>query len=170
MSKCLIGIEDDAIILDRIERAVGVWTATVYDGDKEFNEHGRCITPVLFEAQHTNLITTVGKQVVLDRLFGLSAVIALAGTAVGTSATAAAVGDTAITGAVFKAFASTPTRTSLTVTALTSYLTSEANINIQEAGLLTAAAGSLFNRVAPFLSFTKTSAVSLDVTSQITQA
>lgn len=165
-----IDTDTGAILLDRLERAVGVWTATVYDGDKEFNDCGRCITPVLFEVQRTNLITTVGKGLVLDRLFGLSGALALAGTAVGTSATAAAVGDTTITGAAYKAFANTPTRSSLTVTALTSYLTSEANISIQEAGLLTASAGALFNRVAPFLSFTKTSAVALDITSQITQA
>ena len=164
-----IDTDTGAILLDRLERAVGVWTATVYDGDKEFNDCGRCITPVLFEVTRTNLITTVGKQLVLDRLFGLSGAIALAGTAVGTSATAAAVGDTAITGAVYKPFASTPTRSSLTVTAVTSYLTSEANISIQEAGLLTASAGVLFNRVAPFLSFVKSSAVALDITSALTQ-
>lgn len=167
----MIGIEDGAIILsEKIEKMRGVWTATVYDGEKEFNDCGRCITPVLFTAVYENLITTVGKQAVLDRLFGLSSVVALAGTSVGTSATGAAVGDTAITGAVYKAFASTPTRSSLTVTALTSYLTSEANISIQEVGLLTASAGTLFNRVAPFLSFTKTSAVALDVTTTVTQS
>ena len=165
-----IAIDEGSIILDKIDRAIGVWTATVYDGDKEFNDCGRCITPVLFEVTRTNLITTTGKGLVLDRLFGLSSTIALAGTAVGTSSTAAAVGDTTITGAVYKAFANTPTRSGLTVTALTSYTTAEANISIQEAGLLTASAGSLFNRVAPFLSFTKTSAVALDITSSISQA
>lgn len=66
--------------------------------------------------------------------------------------------------------ASPPTRSALTVTALTSYTTGEANISIQEVGLLTAAAGVLFNRVAPFLSFTKTSAVALDVTTQLSQS
>lgn len=172
----MIGIDEGsgAILLERIERFHGMWTATIYDGDKEYNSHGRCITPVLIEVTRTNLITTVGKQLVLDRLFGLSSVIALAGTQVGTSATAAAVGDTTITGAAanFKAFASTPVRSSLTVTAITSYTTAEANIAIAEAGLLTAASGTgiLFNRVAPFLSFTKTSAVALDITSAITQA
>lgn len=170
MGSGLIGIEGDAIILDRIERFHGLWTATVYDGEKEYNDCERCITPVLFTASAENLITTVGKQLVLDRVFGLSAAIALAGTAVGTAATAAAIGDTTITAAVYKAFASTPTRSSLTVTAITSYLTSEANIAIAEAGLLTASGGVLFNHVAPFLSFTKTSAVALDITSAITQA
>lgn len=157
-------------IPETIEQLIGLWKATAYDGPKEYNEHGRCITPVLWEHEQYNLITTAGKGLILDRIFGLSSVIAIAGTSVGTSATAAAVGDTAITGAVYKAFASTPTRASLTVTALTSYLTSEANISIQEVGLLTASAGTLLNRVAPFLSFTKTTAVALDITTQLTQA
>lgn len=155
---------------DNIDKIVGHWKATIYDGDKVFNEHGRCITPVLFESEAYNLITTAGKQLILDRIFGLSAVTAIAGTAVGTSATAAAIGDTAITGAVYKAFASTPTRAALVVTALTSYTTAEANISVQEGGLLTASAGILLNRVAPFLSFTKTTAVSMDITTQLTQA
>jgi hypothetical protein len=168
----VIGIDEGSgsILLDRLEEARGEWIATIYDGDKEYNDCGRCITPVLFEVKKNNLITTNGKQLVLDRLFGLGGAIALAGTAVGTSATAAAVGDSAITGAVYKVFASTPVRAGLSVTALTSYTTAEANISIQEAGLLTASGGVLFNRVAPFLSFTKTSAVALDITTVITQS
>lgn len=168
-----IGIEDNFIIIPEIiERIYGRYTATVYDGEKEFNDCGRCITPVLFEVVKENLITTVGKQLVLDRLFNLSSAIELRGTSVGTAATAAAIGDTTITNgaANYKAFASLPVRSGLTVTAITSYLTSEANIAIAEAGLLTASAGVLFNHVAPFLSFTKTSAVALDITSAITQA
>lgn len=170
-----LGIERDGelgviVIPDTIDKLLGVWTATVYDGDKVFNDCGRVTTPVLFQATRRNLITTVGKQLILDRIFGLSSVIAIAGTAVGTSNTAAAVGDTAITGSVYKAFASTPVRSSLTVTALTSYTTGEANISIQEAGLLTASGGTLLNRVAPFLSFTKTSAVALDLTTTLTQS
>lgn len=166
----MIGIDGGAILIERVEKIHGLWTATVYDGDKEYNEHGRCITPVLFTHTRENLITTAGKGLILDRIFGLSGVVAIAGTSVGTSSTAAAVGDTAITGAVYKAFASTPTRASLTVTALTSYTTAEANIAIAEAGLLTASAGTLINRVAPFLSFTKTSAVALDITTALSQA
>ncbi len=167
-----IGIDHSsgAVLLEKIDKLRGIWTATVYDGDKEWNDCGRCITPVLFTHTRTNLITTVGKDLILDRIFGLSSVIAIAGTSVGTSSTAAAVGNTAITGAVYKAFASTPTRSSETVTALTSYTTAEANIAIAEAGLLTASGGTLLNRVAPFLSFTKTSAVALDITTQLTQA
>jgi hypothetical protein len=172
----VIGIETDGdsgiiVIPETIEPLLGIWKATVYDGDKEWNEHGRCITPVLFEHTQANLITTVGKQLLLDRVFGLSSTIALAGTVLGANATAAAVGDTyaTFTTPAYKAFASTPFRSSLTVTALTSYLTSEANIAIAEAALSTAASGTILNRVAPFLSFTKTSAVALDITTTITQ-
>jgi hypothetical protein len=171
MERSMIGIEGNAILLDRLVEARGEWIATVYRGEKEYNDSGRCITPVLARFRKTNLITTVGKQLVLDRLFGIGGPpAAISGTAVGTSATAAAVGDTTITGAVYKAFASTPTRSGLSVTAITSYTTAEANIAINEAGLLTASGGILFNRVAPFLSFTKTSAVALDITTVITQS
>lgn len=171
----MIGIETDGdsgfIMVEKIDKIIGLWTATVYEGDKEYNDCGRCITPVLFEVSKHNLITTVGKQLILDRIFETAGFpIKISGTAVGTSATAAAIGDTAITGAVYKNFASTPTRAGLVVTALTSYTTAEANISIQEAGLLTASAGILLNRVAPFLSFTKTSAVSLDITTTLTQS
>ncbi len=154
---------------------VGIWNFTAYEGDVEYVTCERTglrvpANPVITSWTQQNLITTVGKQLVLDRLFGLGGAIALAGTAVGTSATAAAVGDTAITGAVYQVFDSTPVRSSLTVTAVTTYGTGTANINIQEAGLLTASGGVLFNRLAPVLSFTKTTAMSLAVTTTITQA
>jgi hypothetical protein len=155
---------------DTLKPATGVWTFTAYEGDKELDEHGDILNPVVWSQTKTNLIVNTGKQLMLDRLFGLSAAVALSGMAVGTSATAAAVGDTTITGAAYKAFASAPTRSGLVVTAITSYLTSEANINIQEAGLLTASGGVLFNRLAPIGPFNKTTAVSLDVTIQITQS
>lgn len=166
----LIGIEGGAVILERIEKMRGVWLAEFLEGDPWYNDCGRRMNRVVARFERENLITTVGKQLIEDRLFGLGGAIALAGTAVGTSATAAAVGDTAITGAVYKAFASTPVRAGLVVTAITSYLTSEANINIQEAGMLTAAAGVLFNRVAPFASFTKTTSFALDITTTLTQS
>ncbi len=158
------------LLIDTAAPLEGVWTFTAYEGDKEVDEDGTVLNPVVWEQTRKNLITTVGKQLMLDRLFGLSGAVSLSGMAVGTSASAAAVGDTAITSAAYKAFASTPTRSGLVVTAITSYLTSEANINIQEAGLLTASGGVLFNRLAPIGPFNKTTAVSLDVTIQITQS
>jgi hypothetical protein len=145
----------------------GVWRAVAYDGDKEYDRWGRLRNPILWEHQQTNLIVTVGKQLNHDHLL-TTGTATLTGTAVGTSSTAAAVGDTTITGAVFKAFATTPTRSGLVNTYLSSYTTAEANITINEAGLLTASGGILFNRVAPFLGFAKTSAVALDVTTTVT--
>ncbi|MGZ6836770.1 MAG: hypothetical protein ACXVGE_13020 [Blastococcus sp.] len=170
MGSSLIGIDGGAILLDRVPEAIGLWTFTAYEGDVERNEHGRVLNPVVAQWSQRNLITTVGKGLILDRLFGLSAAVAVSGTAVGTSATAAAVGDTTITGAVYQAFDATPTRSSLTVTATTTYGTATANINIQEAGLLTASGGVLLNRLAPVLSFTKTTAISLAVQTTITQS
>ncbi len=158
------------LLTETFTPAVGVWTFVAYEGEKEFDEDGNVQNPVVWEQTKTNLIVNTGKQLMLDRLFGLSGAVALAGLAVGTSATAAAVGDTALTSPAYKAFASTPTRSGLAVTALTSYTTSEANINIQEAGLLTASGGVLFNRLAPIGPFNKTTAVSLDVTLVITQS
>ena len=150
----------DILLMDEPVKLKGLWMFETFDAKGELVE----------SFTKENLITTVGKGLSLDRLFGLSSAIAIAGMAVGTSATAAAVGDTAITAAVYKAFDSTPTRSSLTVTGFTTFSTSEANINIQEAGLLTASGGVLFNRLAPVGPFNKTSAVSLKITVQITQA
>lgn len=137
----------------------GVWTFDHLD------ETGA----VVKTATERNLIVTTGKQHALDRLFGLSSSVALTGMAVGTSSTAAAVGDTAITGAVFKVFDSTPTRSSLTVTCITTYGTSEANIAIREVGLLTASAGILFNRIVTS-AITKDASLSLRITVTITAA
>jgi hypothetical protein len=118
--------------------------------------------------EQDNLIVTTGKSLALDRTFGLSASTALVGMAVGTNATAAAVGDTAITGPVYKAFDATPTRTGLAVTAITTYATSEANIAIREVGLLTGSGLVLFNRIVTS-AITKDVALSLKITVTITQ-
>jgi hypothetical protein len=155
---------------DDLIKLKGVWRFQFFDGEKEYDSCGRVRNPILIDETYENLITTVGKQQVLDRLFGLSAVAALANTGVGTSATAAAITDTTLTGGVYKAFASTPTRTALVVTATTSFLTSEANISINEAALTTASPGIMFNRLAPIGPFAKSTAVSLDITTTITQS
>lgn len=168
-------------------KLIGFWTIDAYEGDIVYKNDklvrllGTKLYTRLFgepvilnkkvdSISGYNLITNNGKGLVLDRLFGLSGAVALTGMAIGTSNTAAAVGDTAITGAQFKAFDATPTRASLTVTARSTYGTAEGNINIQEIGLLTAAGGVLFNRIAPVGPFNKTSAVSIQITVTITQA
>lgn len=116
----------------------------------------------------TNLVVTTGKYLTLDRLFGLSGATAIVGMAVGTLATAAAVGDTTITGSVYKVFDSTPVRTGLSVVAVTTFATSEANINIREVGLLTGSGLVLFNHIAPTASINKDSSTTLKVTVTIT--
>ncbi len=158
------------VLDDTTPPLIGEWTFTAYHGNKILDELGNILNRVAWQMTATNIIVNVGKQLMLDRLFGLSGAVAISGLAVGTSATTATVGDTTITSPAYKAFASTPTRSGLVVTAVTSYTTAEANINIQEAGLMTASGGVLFNRLAPIGPFNKTSAVALDVTVQITQS
>lgn len=145
---------------ENMQEAVGIWTLEAIDA------YGN----VVWSQSKKNLITNNGKGLTLDRLFGLSAATNITGMAIGTSSSTAAVGDTTITGAVFKAFDATPTRAGLTVTVNTTYSTAEGNINIQEVGLLTASGGTLFNRLAPVGPFNKTTAVSLRIQVQITQS
>lgn len=165
-----IGTDSGAILLDQIDGAHGLWEFVAYEGDVEHNEHGRILNREVARWSQHNLITTVGKGLILDRIFALSAAASVTGTAVGTGSVAAAVGDTALTTPTFKVFDATPVRAGLVVTATTTFGTAEANINIQEAGLLTASGGVLLNRLAPVLSFTKTTALSLAITTTITQA
>lgn len=115
-----------------------------------------------------NLIVTVGKQMILDRLFGLSSVGAMTRIGVGTSNTAAAVGDTTLTNGEFVAYDSTPTRSSLVVTAVATFPTGTANITWAELGMDNGT--TLLNHIAPIGPFTKTSAVSIVVTVTITQS
>lgn len=149
---------------------IGEWTFTAYYGDKILDALGNVLNRVAWQLSATNIIVTSGKQLMLDRLFNLGGAVPISGLAVGTNSGAASLADTIITNPAYKAFASTPTRSGQVVTAVTSYTTAEANINIQEAGLMTASGGILFNRLAPIGPFNKTSAVALDVTVQITQS
>jgi hypothetical protein len=127
---------------------------------------------ILNELQETiegyNLITTVGKTMMLDRLFGLSAVGAMTRIGVGTSSTAAAVGNTSLTGSFFKAYDSTPTRASSVVTCVTTFGTGDGNLEWNELGMDNGT--TLLNRIAPIGPFNKTVAVSIVVTVTITQA
>lgn len=134
--------------------------ASHYYWGKVLNEHVKTI-------EGDNLITTVGKQMIMDRLFGLSGVGAMTRTGVGTSATAAAVGNTSLTGSAFKAYDATPVRAALTVTTVTTFGTGDGNLNWQELGMDNGTI--LLNRIAPIGPFNKTSAVSIVVTVTITQ-
>jgi hypothetical protein len=147
---------------DRAPKLSGHVKLEIYRGDV------RTPGTLLRTIEKDNLIVTVGKQMILDRLFGLSAVGAMTRIGVGTSATAAAVGNTTLTGGVFKAFDSTPTRSSLVVTAIATFTTAEANISWNELALDNGT--TLLNRIAPIGPFAKTSAVSIVVTVTITQS
>ncbi len=160
-------LDDDLVELH------GLWTLEAYQGDIERDSEGRILNDraPIFDGEHTltgeNLIVTVGKQMIMDRLYGLSSVGAMTRTGVGTSNTAAAVGNTTLTGAVFVAFDATATRSSLTVTSITTFGTGTANITWAELALDNGT--TMLNRIAPIGPFTKTSAVSIVVTVAVTQ-
>lgn len=147
---------------------IGHWKLDVYEGDIEKAADGSILNPHVKTIEGHNLVVNVGKGVMLDRLFGLSGVGAMTRIGVGTSATVAAVGDTSLTGGVFKVYDATPTRSSLTVTCITTFGTADANINWQELGMDNGT--TLLNRIAPIGPFAKTSAVSIVVTVSFTQA
>lgn len=160
---------------DHQPKVKGHYKLEAYLGDIRKDKNGRILNEraVIPEwGTHTyegdNLVVTVGKQMILDRLFGLSAVGAMTRLGVGTSNTAAAIGDTSLTGGVFVAFDSTPIRTSLTVAAISTFGTGTANIVWAEMGADNGT--TLLARIAPIGPFTKTSAVSIVVTYSLTQS
>lgn len=182
-------------LIDTIATPKGHWVLDVYDGDVERRpltpeqvrenrvwesvcaqtgqvylplHAGDIVSTPIDRYEGDNLIVTVGKQMIMDRLYGLSGVGAMSRTGVGTSNTAAAVGNTSLTGGVFVAYDSTPTRSSLTVTSVTTFGTGTANITWAELGMDNGT--TLLNRIAPIGPFTKTSAVSIAVTVTVTQS
>lgn len=145
----------------------GHWRLDIYEGDEQ--------TPdtYLETIEGDNLVVTTGKNLYLERTFGVAgAGAAISAMGVGASATAAAVGDTQLgTTPTLLPFDSTPTRAGLVVTCIRTFATSEANINWQELGLFNGTVNGtsvMFNRIAPIGPFNKTSAVSIVVTVTIT--
>lgn len=162
------------IMEDEIVLAKGHWNFDVYEGDVVKDDEGNILNKLVDHFEGDNLIVTTGKQLILDRVFGLSAAVALSAMGVGASATAAAVGDTQLlTTPTLLAFDSVPTRSGLVVTCVRTFATGEANINWQELGLfngLVNGTSVMLNRIAPIGPFNKTSAVSIVVTVTITQS
>lgn len=152
---------------DSTDGLIGLWRLDVYEGDIIRDASGNITNKHVETIEGENLIVTVGKEMIMDRLFGLGGVGAMSRIGVGTSGTAAAVGDTSLTGGVFKAYDSTPTRAGTVVTCVTTFGTGDANINWQELGMDNGT--TLLNRIAPIGPFNKTSAVSIVVTVTITQ-
>jgi hypothetical protein len=135
------------------------WRLDILDGDDG---------PIIETLEGDNLIVTVGKQMILDRLFGLSGVGAMTRIGVGTNNAAADVANTGLTGGVFKAYDSTPTRAAQTVTCVATFGTGDANIIWAELGMDNGT--TLLNRIAPIGPFTKTAAVAIVVTVTVTQS
>ena len=180
----------DLTTRDDAPALLGHWRLDVYDGNVERRpltraqqrentlahqsglllplHAGEIVSRPIDVYEGDNLVVTVGRQLTMDRIYGLSSVAAISRTGVGTSATAAALGNTTLTGGVFKVFDSTPIRSSLTVTSITTFGTSEANISWNELALDNS--GTLLNRIAPIGPFAKTSAVSISATCAVTIA
>lgn len=126
---------------------------------------------------YCNLIVTVGKNLVLDRLFGLSSAVALTSVGVGTDSTAAAVGQTqlnpTVAGSVLLQTADAGTsRSAQTVTIASTYGTGVANFSWNEIGLFngnTNGTSTMFNRIV-IGPFNKTTAVTIIAQLQISQS
>lgn len=148
----------------------GHWKLLVFEGEIEYAPNGwEVLNPLVEVIEGDNLITTSGKGMLLDRLYGLGAVGAMTQIGVGTSSTAAAVGDTTLAGLVLQAFDSTPTRAGLVVTSIATYGTGAGNISWNELGSFNASP-TMLNRIAPIGPFAKTAAVSIVVTLTVTQS
>lgn len=138
---------------------------------------GRILNKLVHVQEKDNLVLTLGKQIMLDRLYGLGGVGALTHMGVGTDSTAASVGQNklnpTVAGSVdFNAFDATPIRTSLTVASIATWGTGDGNFTWNEMGLAKSATNdgtNLFARtvIGPF---TKSTAVSIVLTHSLTQA
>jgi hypothetical protein len=162
---------------DQNQTMKGVWSFTVYEGDIKYDEHGRVLNRIVDSWTGENLIVTVGKNLVLDRLFALNGPpTGITSVGVGTDSTAAAVGQTqlnpSVAGSVLIQTADAGTsRTNQTVTIQSTFGTGVANFQWNECGLFngnTNGTSTMFNRII-IGPFTKTSAVSIVIQIQITQ-
>lgn len=169
--------------IEGIPTAVGLHSFTAYEGDIELVEDAHTglmvpSNPVVYQSPtYKNLITTVGKNLILDRLFGLSAAVAITSVGVGTDVTAAAVGQTqlnpTVAGSVLIQTADAGTsRTAQTVSIQSTFGTGVANFQWNEAGLFngnTNGTSVMFNRVivGPF---SKSSSVSIIYKTTISQS
>lgn len=113
--------------------------------------------------EQDNLILTVGRNMIADRLLASPTLAVPTHMGVGTSGTAAAVGDTTITGDVRVALTS-KTRSTNVVTFVGDWAAGAATATLQEVGLWDAAStGNLVGR-ATFTSIAKGAADTLKVT------
>lgn len=160
-----------ASMLDRVPELKGHWILKVHEGDIVKDDYGRILNPLVDVLDGYNLVTTVGKGTILDRLYALGSIGAVTKIGVGTDNTAAAVGNTTLTAVDYgpAAFDSLPTRASLVVTSQQTYSTAQGNITWAEIAEFTAA-NAMLNRIAPIGPYTKTSANSIIAVLQLTQS
>jgi hypothetical protein len=119
-----------------------------------------------------NVVSTNGKGLLLDRLFGITAT-AVTSMGVGATAAAAVAGDTQLGSTpTILAFDALPIRASLVVSCIRTFATGEANISWNELAMFNGTVNGtsiMLNRIAPIGPFAKTSAVSIAATCQVTQ-
>ena len=156
----------------------GIYSFTAYQGEIQTDEQGNILNPVVYESPKIhNLVVNNGKNLALDRLFGLSSAVAITSVGVGTDLTAAVVGQTqlnpTVSGSVLIQTADAGTSRALQVVTITStFGTAVANFSWNELGLFngnTNGTSTMFNRVV-IGSFNKTSAVSIVITVSVSQS
>lgn len=156
----------------------GIYSFTAYEGDIQTDEQGNILNPVMYESPKLhNLVVNGGKNLALDRLFGLSSAVAITSVGVGTDSTAAALTQTqlnpTVSGSVLLQTADAGTaRSSQTVTITSTFGTGVANFAWNELALFngnTNGTSTMFNRVTVG-PFTKTSSVSIVVTVSVSQS
>lgn len=124
------------------------------------DKHGR----IKARRKVKNLITTVGRNSIVDQLLASPTLGKPTHMEVGTSGTAAAVGDTTITGAFGRQALTTKTRATNVLTMVGNFAAGVATGTLQEAGVWDAStAGTLWSR-ATFTSIVKGAADTLQVT------
>ena len=151
---------------DNMGKLKGHWKMEAFMGDIVKDAKGKILNTLVETIEGDNIIVSAGKALIMDRVFGLSSVGAMTRIGVGTSSTAASLTDTALTGGVFVAFDSVPTRSGLVVTCVATFGTAVANISWNEMALDNGT--TLLNRIV-IGPFNKSSAISIIITCQITQ-
>jgi len=157
---------------------IGLHQFTAYQGEIKKDKTGKIINRVAFKSPvYKNIIVTVGKNLTLDRLFGLSAAVAITSVGVGTDSTAATVGqlqlNPTVVGTVLVQTADAGTvRAAQVVTITATFGTAVANFTWNEAGLFNGNVNGtsiMFNRVV-IGPFAKTAAVSIVYQTTVTQS
>lgn len=156
----------------------GIYSFKAYQGDIKTDAQGNILNAVVYESpSFHNLVVNNGKNLALDRLFGLAAAVAITSVGVGTDSTAVVVGQTqlnpTVIGSVLLQTADAGTaRAAQVVTITSTFGTAVANFGWNELALFNGNANgtsAMFNRVVVG-PFAKTSAVSIVVQVQVTQS